>query len=54
VAELLRYAGEVGADLLVAGLPTHPHGMPHRGLALRLFHESPLAMLLVPVEQRGS
>ncbi len=54
VTELLRYAHEVSADLLVAGLPTHPHGMPHRGLAMRLFHESPLAMLLVPVEHRAS
>lgn len=54
VAELLRYAHEVRADLIVAGLATYPHRLPHRELAERLFHESPLAMLLVPVEAPAS
>lgn len=54
VAELLRYAEDVGAELLVAGLPTSAHGLPHRQLAARLLHESPLAMLLIPVEADAS
>lgn len=50
VPELLRFAENVGADLLVTGLATTSHGLPHRELAERLLHQSPLAMLLVPVE----
>jgi nucleotide-binding universal stress UspA family protein len=51
---LSEYADAVGADLLVVGIAVHaasPH-FPGRELAVRLFHGSPRAMLLVPVEAR--
>jgi nucleotide-binding universal stress UspA family protein len=48
------YADTVGADLVAVGIGLHATTplFPGRELAARLFHASPRAMLLVPVEAR--
>jgi len=49
--ELQAFARSVGADLIVVGLtvPAHAPPLPHRSLAIRLYREWPLALLLVPI-----
>jgi nucleotide-binding universal stress UspA family protein len=52
---LQHFAKSVAADLVVVGLtvPAHAPLLPHRSLAVRLYREWPLALLLVPIGGRA-